>query len=288
MLDLIDTQLGPRGQKAAADYRAAWASLVEVKSRAAALGGDEASLRRELDLVRFQADEIEGASLSLGYDTRLETLGARLRNADALRLELSKTMRLLDEMDDRSGEAVARLRKAAELDAETQELAAGMEGLASQLGDMATEVRRAAEALDLDPAHLEEVEAQLTALGALKRKYGRTLDEVLQFGANARARARELESLLTGAEGTNRELMETSKLVGESAGRLSESRRTAAEVLSKEATRHLEDLALRSAPSGVSLRGCRPGRHGSRRSDPPVLVRAVIGARSNRFGCFGR
>ena len=263
VLDLIDTQLGPPGQEAAAAYRAAWVHLGEAKARAAALGGDEASLRRELDLVRFQADEIEGAGLSPGDDTKLETLGARLRNTDALRLELSETMGLLDEIDERSGEAVSRLRRAAELDPETQELAGAMEGLASQLGDISTEVRRATEALDLDPAHLEEVEAQLTALGALKRKYGRTLDEVLQFGANARARFEELESLLTGAEAIAGELMEASNLVDDAAGRLSESRRAAAEVLSKEATTHLEDLALGSARVDFRFEVVDPGAKGA-------------------------
>lgn len=266
ILRLIDGSMGERGRKTKLAYEKAWQELADLRRRQQLLGGDDAALRRELDLVRFQAHEIALSGFGEGEEEDLEAHAARLRNAEGILEHLSETVRAAEAMGDDAGVIVSRLRKASEMDGALTDLTEESERISAQLAEISTSLRRAVERVDLDPAHLAEVEERLTLLGDLKRKYGRTLEEVLSFGEEAARRAEEIDSLLADSSRIDAELSEAEGRALSAARSLSNARRTAAGKLSETTAVHLRDLAMERAAVEFQLESVEPGPSGADRA----------------------
>lgn len=265
VLGLVDAMLDETGRKTRVGYEDAWArhrSAVEGQRR---LGGDRSGLERELDLLRYQANEIDAAGLQPGDDLRMESMASRLRNAESVRENLMAAIDELESLAGGAGQVVSRLRKLTVIDPTIADQVTAAEGLDVVAHDLLTELRGMAESANEDPLALESLEERLTALGTLKRKYGKTLDEVLEFGADASRRASELELLIERASSID-ELLERSQaeLAGIGA-ELSEARRAAAREIEDDARSHLTALGLPSATVRLVIETVEPGPSGADR-----------------------
>lgn len=241
---LVDRALDSDGRKTLDTYREAWEALADAIRARDQLGGDRSALARELDLVTFQAEEIRAAGFAPGDDAELTRLGDRLRHADDIASYLAEALDSLDAGRDRLGEAVAAVRKAAGLDPGLENLSQALGGAADGLNDLGQDLRKAADDVDLDPRQMEEVEQRLTDLGELRRKYGKTLDEVLEFGEEASRRRAELEALLERAGAIDEEVDVAEQALAEAGRRLREARAQAGERLAGECVTHLRDLGF--------------------------------------------
>lgn len=249
-------------------YRTAWRDLQDALDRQRRLGGDGIELSRDLDLARYQVDEIASARLEPGLDEMLEGAVSRLRNVEEIREHLGETMALAEQMSEAVGEMVARLRKAAGLDPSLADLAGEAEGIAAAVAELAREARGSEEGLDADPESLVALEDQLTALGDLKRKYGRTLEDVIAYGEQTADRVRELEKVIADADEIDTIVARSHAEVVDRAQALSETRTAAAAEVSIEVSVHLADLGLGSAQVEVDFERVEPGPTGI---DRPVL-----------------
>ncbi len=265
ILALIDGCLDVEGQADLTEYRSAWARLQEARERQSRLGGDEMELTRELDLARYQASEIAAAALEPGLDESLETDVSRLRNVEEIREHLQESHRAAEQLSDLAGEIVARVRKANGLDTGLSDVVTDAEGVSAAAAEMTRQLRDRAESLEDDPRMLVELEERLTALGELKRKYGRTLEEVIAFGQRTAARVGELEGLIADADRIDA-LVAAAVAGVDDAGRvLHSARKRAAEELAERMRRHLSDLGLGSAIVEARVDSGDPGPGGSDR-----------------------
>lgn len=267
LLDMIDGALDVAGHKAIEEYTSAWTNLQGALERQRQLGGDRLELARELDLARYQAQEIAGAGLEPGVDEELEVAVSRLRNVEEIREHLAETMRVASEMSESVGEMVGRLRKASGLDPGMSELSNEAEGLAANVAEIAREARGAADGLDADPVRLTELEDRLTVLGELKRKYGRTVEDVLEYGELTAARAVELEALIGDADRIESLVAAARDAVAGCARPVRDAR---ANVIAQVTTRmleHLQDLGLGNALLEIDLETIDPGPRGIDRVD---------------------
>jgi DNA repair protein RecN (Recombination protein N) len=259
---LVDRVLDDEGRRALERYRLAWEHLGSLRSAQEQLGGDEGELARELDLVTYQSQEIERAGLSPEEDVDLETQAQRLRHAEEIRTDLMEALAALDSGRDRVGEALAAVRRAARRDPTLESLSGGLGATADALVDGSHELRAAAEELELDPRRLEEVEDRLTFIGDLKRKYGRTLAEVLDFGDKAATMRRELDDLLQRAGEIDREVEEAVSAVTAAGQALRIAREEAGRRLASETQSHLLDLGFSDPLLEVAVEPSEPGPGG--------------------------
>jgi DNA repair protein RecN (Recombination protein N) len=265
LLDLLDSVLDEGGRGCLQTYQASWTSLQEALARRERLGGDQLALARELDLARYQASEIASARLESGLDEKLEAGVSRLRNVEEIREHLTDTTRLVESMADDVGEVVSRLRKAVELDPSLADLGNDAEGVADSVSELGRAARVAGEGLDLDPSQLEELESQLTAIGDLKRKYGRTLAEVIAYGDEVGRRADELEELIRDSDSVDEMIDRGRGEVRALAEDLTKERLKVATSVAGKMTDHLGDLGLGSARVALDLRPVEPGPLGADR-----------------------
>ncbi len=212
----------------------------------ASLGGDERQRQRELDLLRFEADEIAAAAIvSADEDERLATEEETLRAATALR----ESVTLAYETFEGGVRPGALFDLGGALEAlQRQELlgafASRLRGLLAELADLSTDLRRAAETFEENPQRLEEVRARRQLLHDLVRKHGDELADVVAAASRIAERVRSLEGTeVRRAEVEARrarcraELVAAEQVVGD-------ARRAAAPRLAETVEEHLHSLGL--------------------------------------------
>ncbi|MGH9025175.1 MAG: AAA family ATPase, partial [Acidimicrobiia bacterium] len=188
----LDRYAGPDAMNARAAYRTARAEGRAFTEQLAALGGDARSRAREVDLLRYQLDEIERAGvLEASEDVALEAEEALLDDAAAHRDAL---LGAYADIEGPSLDAVGRARQRVADRVPFVELGERLRAAEAELADVAAELRAAAERVADDPGRLEEVRARRTLLRELMRKYGVTLERVVAYADEARAQILRLET----------------------------------------------------------------------------------------------
>ncbi|HKI68906.1 MAG TPA: AAA family ATPase, partial [Verrucomicrobiae bacterium] len=174
--------------------REAFAELVrqhsDLENEKSALIVDEKTYAQQLDLLRFQVNEISSANLQPGEDETIEQNHQRASNAAKL-LRLSQTaLDLLGESENslftQAGAIGRTLQELQRVDAGAGHLMEIHAQAASTLQELQTELSHYAEKVDVDPAQLQQLEERLNLVQSLKRNYGATLAEVIAFGDEAR------------------------------------------------------------------------------------------------------
>jgi DNA repair protein RecN (Recombination protein N) len=188
--DALDAFAGiDLGRLAAA--RARWR---ELERDLEALGGDARTRARELDLLRFQVDELAAAGISDPLeDDVLAVEEQRLAGATAHREAASLAAGLLAS-EDGAGEPLGRAVSAVAGRAPLAEFESRLRALAAEAADLGAELRGAAESLEDDPQRLEEVRARRQLLRQLCRKYGDDVPAVLAYAEETSKRLAELQS----------------------------------------------------------------------------------------------
>ncbi|MDH3493632.1 MAG: DNA repair protein RecN [Acidobacteriota bacterium] len=181
--------------------------LTEVKKELDSLRADDAQKLQLLDVLTFQTAEIERLGLEAGEDDALEKEKKRLANVEKISRLSDEAYGLLYENDDA---VIARLNKAAGLIEELTEFGSdfgeykdGIESALAVLEELAISVRDFRNSVQYSPERLEEIENRLAEMGALKRKYGGTLESVLSHYEEARKRLSNIET----AEEKEKELL---------------------------------------------------------------------------------
>jgi DNA repair protein RecN (Recombination protein N) len=247
----LDRFAGEPALEALAALRAAREAAVRAEAGLAGLGGDERARARELDLLRFQIDEIESAAIDdPGEEITLEAEEALLADAAAHREALTSAFRALEGPAlDGVGSAVHDLGDRAPF----LELAARLRSVQAELSELERELRLAGDVISEDPARLESVRARRQQLRGLCRKYGDTLSEVLTYREGTRQRLDELESYESRATALEEERDAAATRAQVAAAELSNVRRRAARPLSEAVSAHFEELAMPAATLEVQI-----------------------------------
>jgi len=264
-------------------YRAAYRRLRDTERELAEVSATVRERAREADLLRLGLQELEQASPQPGEDADLVAEEERLAHADALRTaSLEARLALVGDDDTLGSDAVAvldRARRALEgVRDHDPDLAALHDRVAEAtylVGDLGSDVASYATSVESDPARLAWVQERRATLTALQRKYGDTVDEVLQWGEQAAKRLLELDGTDDRIEELRGEVESLRAELSALAGRLTDARTRAAERLQTAVTDELTALAMPHARFAVRV---------SQRDDPEGLE---VGGRPVAFGPDG-
>ena len=250
-----------QNEKAYQDYRTVYRELVRVKRAMDALITDEDEKQRKIELLSYQADEIDAAALTPGEE---ETLPARrkvLANASAIRERIAQAYGALSGGDeslggvDLLGEASNAVDAAAQLDESLAGPAGQLMDLYYMAKDLSAELVGRLENYESNDEALDEIEQRLDLIYKLKRKYGGTVEDILAFGEKARA---ELERIQSSQE--EQEQLQAEKL------RLYHLARERAEVLTQTRLKAFEELNRRISDTldFLNMPGVRMSLHHTR------------------------
>jgi DNA repair protein RecN (Recombination protein N) len=262
-IDMLDEYAGLTAE------RAALAELVEelraLRAELGALMRDERELAQRVDLLTFQVEEIEKAAPKPGEEEALEAERLLLANAERLtHLAEGAYRAMVGTGGERSGrggrgaidalrDAVANLEELSRLDPAQAEAAGRLAEVFYLVEEAARDLRAYRDGVEHDPARLEAIDDRLHLLRDLRRKYGTTLQEVLDYGGAAAAELEGLtrrdEHIAALQERQERLLAE----IGRRAAALSLARRAAGERLAAAVERSIRELNMGRARFAVEI-----------------------------------
>ncbi len=234
-----------------------------IEADKAALIVDEQTYAQQLDLLRFQTNEISAARLQRGEETEVEQNFQRASNAARL-LELTQTaLGVLSEADgsmlNQSAEIGRSLLELQRIDASANDVVTAHEQVTSSLRELQSALSHYSERIDVDPARLRELETRVDLLHSLKRKYGPRLDDVISFGETAKQKLQNLEQRDVELERLNTQLSKAQKEVARVGRELTSQRKKAIPKFSKAVTKQLNDLGFAQSHFDVSLASTSEG-----------------------------
>ena len=245
-LGLLDAFAGSQLES----VEAAFAAWKEIRTRIGDLERGEQDRLRLVDLWVFQKREIEDARIESGEDDRLESEKRVLANAEKI---YNAAMNAFDLLYEGNGSTASSLRAAqkqveelARYEPKFQEALAALETARISVEDVGATLRDYAGGIHASPEHLAQVEDRLALLDRLKRKYGPSLDEVIQFGAEVARKLSEVENKDEILKQLRVELGKASAEYLQAARSLSKKRQEAARRLEKLVEAEIGDLAMKS------------------------------------------
>jgi DNA repair protein RecN (Recombination protein N) len=242
---LLD-RFGGLSTEAVAEAYARWRSAAAKLD--AMVEGEQDRLRM-VDLWSYQQKEIAEARLVAGEDEALETEKRVLANAEKL---YAAAMGAFEQLYEGGASAEVALRAAARnveelarYDGRFADAAQQLESARATLGDLSASLRDYAEGIDASPERLAEIEDRLAALDRLKRKYGKTIAEVIAFGEEVERKLAEVEDRDEILKALRAVLDKSAAEYRETASALSAQRKAAARKLARLAEAQINSLAMK-------------------------------------------
>jgi DNA repair protein RecN (Recombination protein N) len=217
----------------------------------AALNTAETAREQELDLLRHQVSEINSANLSAEEETQIESRYRLASNSRRLIELASAVVTKLSEAEDailaQLGETQKWLRELEKLDPAMATPANAHESAVVELSEIARDLSRYAENLDLDPEQLAALEQRVSLFESLKRKYGATIADVIAFGERAAERMRKIEGRDEELQRMANEIATHTNELRRIGDALRKLRAKAAPKLSEMVRRNLRDLGFKQS-----------------------------------------
>ena len=241
------------GNVSTIELQSAREAVTHIDANLAALGGDEKSRVREIDLLQFQCDEIESSRLTHpDEDLQLSQEEDMLTDVVRHQESLQKIVSLLSDdgaVVDLLGEAVSAMAPVTSLPALSERL----RSLAAEAKDISDTVRDAADGSEHDPTRLEEIRLRRQSLRDLQRKYGDSLSDVMTFGAEARERLNELLGYAERVNELEKEKSVALRHLAKCQKEVGDARRAVAPKLATAVQKRLRQLALPNATVQVAV-----------------------------------
>ncbi len=245
-------------------YRVCYNRLAALRREISALQMDEAEKARRIDSLEFQIGELERAELRSGEEEELTERRDLLRNAGKLMESVEGAHLALSGDDEREGaaallgEAEQSLHAAGRISTQAAELLDKLVEVRCAADDIAEQIRDLRDAFDFEPGELDQIESRLDVLHRLKKKYGDSVDEMLDYLYRCK---KELDEIQFSTDTIARLEKEQSKALADArkaAEALSQTRKKAAKALEQRIQSELAQLDMPKVRFQVEF-GPKPG-----------------------------
>ena len=258
-LETLDGSAGERHLERRRAYREAHAEVLRLERELERIRDREGARVRDLDLLRYELDEIVAAQTDAAEEAELSAEREKLRHAESLRGAAAEALAAVSGDGETGGAAEAMgsaegaLAAREGVDPALDKLAEVATGLRLELQELAGELRGYAEGIEAEPGRLEQVEDRLEAIDRLKRKHGGSIESVLAHAEHCRAEIDAIEGADETTERLEAELAKAMRTRTDVAGGLSEVRAKSAKQLEKRIAKELEQLGMSGAKLEISL-----------------------------------
>jgi len=231
--------------------------LYNIRNKLNSFEIDEREKARRIEFNSFAIKEIESASLKPGEEEELKNESNLLANAEKIFKEVNEASQWLSG----EGGAIQSLKKAeislskiADIDPNVSSLLDKIREALYSLEDSSSEIKSYKRNIDFSPERINEVESRLNLIQGLKKKYGNTIEEILQYAEKAKSEIEAINSSDEEIESLKVAEKKTVKEAKELALALSEKRKAAAARLEELVMNELKDLGMAGAVFKISIK----------------------------------
>lgn len=257
-IDILDRFADDKLEKLLSEYHKLFDEYQTKKARLRAIQKDSQNLAQRIDMLKFQTEEIDSTQIKQGEDDALEDEKNHLANFEKISEALQESYRTLSENNigvvDALGNVRDQLDDISGYDKVYKELYDSINGAYYQIQDDMSTISDQLDGLDFDENRLDEIQKRLISLDNLKKKYGPTLDEVIQFGIDAHDELSKIDiddsteaKLVQDIQDSQDQLMKLGK-------QLSDDRHQVATGLEKSINYQLKELYMKNARFDVGFK----------------------------------
>lgn len=231
----------------------------EIEKKISSLEMDEQEKMQRIDLLEYQVNEIKKASLEKGEEDDLREQRDIYTNAEQITKSVNEAYMNLYEGDeiqsayDGISIAVNEISQISDLNPQLKSIYDTLNEIMYSLEDTAHEIKEFGETVEFDEQTLNEIEERLDLISRLKRKYGNSIEEILEYLKKAES---ELNDIKLSDERTNElkeELKNITKELKEKGNVLTQRRENAAKVLEENIEKSLHELNMEKSKFKVSI-----------------------------------
>ena len=259
----LDAFGGEKIKDALKKYEEVHKKYIEIASEIEELKMDETEKARKIDLLTYQIEEIEVASLSEGEEEELEGTRLVLSNAQKISENANGAFSYLYEGDENTlssydslWSAIKLLQNVSEYDKKIGEIVSSLTDAAYVISDSAHDIKHYFDSMNYDPYRLSEIEDRLNVIYNIKRKYGSDVKGVLSYLGKIKDELLKIENNddeLRKKE-VEKEKLEIKRL--EYANNLTMLRKESAKLLSEKIKKELDDLEMKDAQFEIEITEC--------------------------------
>ena len=231
-------------------YAEKYKHFTDIRRQIGALQMNEAEKARRVDTLQYQIEELRRAKLTPGEEEELTARRGMLRNAEKFLDAVAGADYALNG-DDSGGGALSALRQAQDALGGVRHLDDAFGQLYERLGEAYSEVYDIAATvedkrgeLDVSPGELDRVESRMDLLYRLKKKYGATVEDMLDYQARCEAELAQIEDAGDTLVRLEQALSKAEKEARQAAQALSDARKAAAEQLTSQILTELQQLDM--------------------------------------------
>lgn len=239
-----------RVESLAITYAEKYKNFTDIRRQIGALQMDEAEKARRVDTLQYQIEELRRAKLTSGEEEELTARRGMLRNAEKFLDAVAGADYALNG-DDSGGGALSALRQAQDALGGVRHLDDAFGQLYERLGEAYSEVYDIAATvedkrgeLDVSPGELDRVESRMDLLYRLKKKYGATVEDMLDYQARCEAELAQIEDAGDTLVRLEQALSKAEKEARQAAQALSDARKAAADRLTAQILTELQQLDM--------------------------------------------
>lgn len=239
-----------RVESLAITYAEKYKNFTDIRRQIGALQMDEAEKARRVDTLQYQIEELRRAKLTPGEEEELTARRGMLRNAEKFLDAVAGADYALNG-DDSGGGALSALRQAQDALSGVRHLDDAFGQLYERLGEAYSEVYDIAATvedkrgeLDVSPGELDRVESRMDLLYRLKKKYGATVEDMLDYQARCEAELAQIEDAGDTLARLEQALSKAEREARQAAQALSDARKAAAEQLTAQILTELQQLDM--------------------------------------------
>ena len=250
----LDSFIGDKIIEIKSKYYEKYQRFNEINIELKANYGDEKERERKLDLLRYQISEIEEANLTENEEEILEEKRKIMLNSEKISNNLNKADEALPNSSiDSLSIAIRALEKIETIDKNYEKVSSNLKGIYYELQELARDISNYKEDIYFDEQERNKTEERLDLINSLKRKYGNTIKEILEYKKDIQEEIQHIENLEDYNNKLKSELEQIQNEMEEMSEQINKIRVKQAQKLSESINLELKDLEMKNAKINVKV-----------------------------------
>ena len=251
----LDSFIGNDILKIKVQYSELFQKYNQIKEELASNYGDEKEKQRRIDLLKYQFNEIESAKLKIGEEDKLEEQKRLILNSEKITENLKIADESLSEQTiDSINVAIKALEKIENIDSIYSEKLAGLKSIYYDIQELSRDISSLNEDMYFDEEERIEIENRLDVIYSLKRKYGNSIEEILNYKDEVEKEIYEIENLDEINNKLKKEQKEIENKMLELSKEMNLVRCKKSKELSQKINKELSELEMPNAKFNANVR----------------------------------
>lgn len=236
------------------EYQILYVKYNELKQEISKNFGDDKEKQRELDLLKYQVNEIEDAKLKKDEEEELENLRTKMMNSEKIAINLQEANAQINQgVIDGISLAIRAMEKIEGIDEKYQNSLNSMKSIYYDIQELSRDIEGYSEDAYFDEEERDKVEERLDLICTLKRKYGNSVEEILKYNEEIKDRIEKIENSEEYVNHLKEELKEVSNKMKKIAAEMNKIREDYAKTLSCKVNKELQELEMKNANFSVQI-----------------------------------